>query len=76
TTNQKESALQELESVQPLVNPQSRPLCLRSQFLLGSLYRDAGETDKTTQTFQKFLDNSQSSTDAEIKNYRQQLGVK
>lgn len=73
TTNQKESALQELESVQPLVNPQSRPLCLRSQFLLGSLYKEINRTDDANKTFQNFINNSQNSTDAEIQNYRRQL---
>lgn len=76
TTDRKDAALQELESVQTSVNPASRPDCLRSQFLLGSLYREAGETDKANQTFQKFLANTQNSTDAEIKNFRQQIGTK
>ncbi len=42
TTDRKDAALAELESVQPLVTSSSRPDCLRSQFLLGSLYRDLG----------------------------------
>lgn len=76
TNNKKDAALQELESIQSFVNPASRPDCLRSQFLLGSLYREAGETDKANQTFQKFLVNTQNSNDPEIKNFRQQLIVK
>lgn len=76
TTNRKDAALQELESVQSLVNPASRPDCLRSQFFLGSLYRESGETDKANQTFQKFLINTQNINDVEIKNFRQQLGAK
>lgn len=76
TTNRQEMARQELENVQNMVNPASRPDCLRSQFLLGSLYREAGETDKANQTFQKFLLNTQNSNDAEIKNFRQQIGAK
>ena len=73
TNNQKETALQELASVQPLVNQQSRPLCLRSQFLLGSLYREFNRTDEANKTFQNFLNNSQNSSDAEIQNYRRQI---
>jgi tetratricopeptide (TPR) repeat protein len=76
TTGRRDPALQELESVQNLVNPLSRPDCLRSQFLLGSLYREAGETDKANQTFQNFLNNTQNSNDPEIKNFRQQIGAK
>ncbi|MEO6590059.1 MAG: hypothetical protein ABIP06_12225, partial [Pyrinomonadaceae bacterium] len=76
TSNQKESALQELESIQPLVNPQSRPLCLRSQFLLGSLYREFNRTEDAQKTFQNFLQNTQNSTDTEIQNYRRQLNTK
>jgi hypothetical protein len=76
TTDRKDLALAELESIQILVNPASRPDCLRSQFLLGSLYREKGETDKANQTFQKFLANTQNTNDPEIKNFRQQIGVK
>ncbi len=76
TTDRKDSALTELEGIQTLVNPASRPECLRSQFLLGSLYREAGETDKANQTFQKFLANTQNSNDAEIKSFRQQIITK
>lgn len=73
TSNQKEMALQELESVQSIVNQQSRPLCLRSQFLLGSLYREFNRTEDAQKTFQNFLNNTQNSPDAEIQNYRRQL---
>lgn len=76
TTGKKDAALQELESVQNTVNPSSRPDCLRSQFLLGSLYRERGETDRANQTFQKFLTNTNNTTDAELKNFRQQIGAK
>jgi hypothetical protein len=76
TTNRKDLALQKLESIQDLVNPVSRPDCLRSQFLLGSLYRERGETEKANQTFQKFFANTNNSNDAEIRNFRQQLGAK
>ena len=76
TTDRKDLALPELESVQASVNPASRPDCLRSQFLLGSLYREAGETDKANQIFQNFLANTENSNDAEIKDFRQQISVK
>lgn len=73
TTGRKDAARQELESVQPYVNFASRPDCLRSQYLLGSLYREAGETDRANQTFQAFLVNTQNTNDPEIKNFRQQI---
>jgi hypothetical protein len=76
TTDRKDLALAELESIQILVTPASRPDCLRSQFLLGSLYREKGETDKANQTFQKFLANTQNTNDPEIRNFRQQIGAK
>ena len=76
TTNRKNEALQELESVQNLVNQTSRPDCLRSQFLLGSLYRENAQTEQSNQIFQKFLTNSQNSNDSEIKIFRQQFGAK
>jgi tetratricopeptide (TPR) repeat protein len=75
TTDRKDLALTELESIQNLVNPASRPDCLRSQFLLGSLYREANETGKANQTFQKFLANTQNTNDPEIKNFRQQTRI-
>jgi len=70
------AALAELESVQALVNPASRPDCLRSQYLLGSLYRDLGRETDAQQTFQKFLANTAGSTDAETKALRKSLNAK
>lgn len=75
TTNRKENALQELESIQNLINLNSRPDCLRSQFLLGSLYQENGQNEQARQIFQKFISNSQNSKDVEILNLRKQLGV-
>ncbi len=76
TTNRKTEAVQEFESIQNLVNPTSRPECLRSQFLLGSIYLETNQFEKAQQIFKVFLTNSQNSNDSEIKNFRQQLGVK
>lgn len=76
SSNQKETVLQELESVQPLINKGSRPPCLRSQFLLGSLYRELNRPDDANKYFQSFLTNTQNSTDAETQNLRRQLGAK
>jgi hypothetical protein len=76
TTDRKDAALQELENVQNTVSSISRPDCLRSQFLLGSLYRERGDTDKANQIFQNFLANTNNSNDPEIKNFRQQIGAK
>lgn len=74
TTNRKDIALQELESVQPLVNKASRPDCLRSQFLLGSLYQEMGRADESRAVFGRFMANSAESTDNEILNLRQKTG--
>lgn len=73
TTNRKDLAMAELEAVQPLVNKASRSDCLRSQFLLGSLYREGGRVEDSNKVFTEFLANSADSTDAEIKNFRKQL---
>ena len=40
TTTRKDLAMSELETIQPLVNPASTPQCARSQYLLGSLYKE------------------------------------
>lgn len=71
TTNQKDLALRELESVEPLVNKASRPDCLRSQFLLGSLYQEMGRSDESRVVFDRFLANSTDSPDNEIRGLRQ-----
>lgn len=76
TTNRKDAALAELESVQQLVTPVSRPGCLRSQFLLGSLYRDLGRESDSSAAFQRFILNSAQSEDAEIRAFRKQLNAK
>lgn len=73
TTSQKDAALSELEGIQPLVNSASRPDCLRSQFLLGSLYQELNRGVEAQKTFQMFLTNTEETTDAEIKSLRQQI---
>ena len=76
TTGRKDAALAGLESVQLLVTPASRPNCLRSQFLLGTLYKDLGRETDSNMTFQRFLSNSAQSEDAEIRSLRKQLNAK
>lgn len=76
TANKKREAIIELESIQNLVGPDSVPACLRSQFLLGSLYREVGESDKANAAFRSFLSNSERSKDKEIIGFRGQLGEK
>lgn len=73
TAGRREEALRELESVQQLVGPHSRPLCQRSQFLLGSLYSELDRKEDAAKAFQNFLNNTQNSADAEIQNYRRVL---
>ena len=72
-TTQRERALAQLESIQPLVNPGSRPDCIRTQFLLGSLYRETSRDTDADNAFRQFLQNSAGSTDPELLGFRQQL---
>ncbi|MBK7705530.1 MAG: hypothetical protein IPJ30_07050 [Acidobacteria bacterium] len=76
TTDRKDLALTELESIQELVTPSSRPECLRSQFLLATLYRENGQTGQADQMLQKFLANSANSNDPQIRSLRQQALAK
>lgn len=73
TTNRKDLALQELESVQSLVGKGARPNCVRSQFLLGSLYQELNRTEDARRLFREFMANSEGTTDPETKSYRQKL---
>lgn len=73
TSNRKDEALAKLESIVAMVNPGSRPDCLRSQFLLGALYREVGREADARAAFQNFLANSASSNSVEIRNFRKQL---
>jgi tetratricopeptide (TPR) repeat protein len=72
----RDEALRELESIRNTVSRASRPECLRSQFLLGSLYRENGRSEDAQQTFDAFLVNSENSTDPEISSLRRHLGVR
>lgn len=72
-SNRKDAAMAELESVQQMVTPASRLECLRSQFLLGSLYREVGRQSDADASFQKFLSNTTNSKEPEIHNYRRQI---
>jgi 4-amino-4-deoxy-L-arabinose transferase-like glycosyltransferase len=69
-SGRKDEALRELESVQSAVNPGSRAGCLRSQYLLGSLYAEAGRAQDANQAFNRFLTNSAYSSDPEIREFR------
>lgn len=73
TTNRKDAALSELENIQPLVNRASRPDCLRSLFLLGSLYQEINRTADAQKTLQEFLANTENTIDAEMKSLRQKI---
>ena len=73
TTNRKDEALSKLESVQPFVNAGSAPDCMRSQYLLGTLYEEMGRVGESGSTFFKFLGNSAESKDPSIMNFRKQL---
>jgi tetratricopeptide (TPR) repeat protein len=74
TSGRREQALQELEAVQPLVDRTSSPGCIKSQFLLGSLYRELDRTADANRTFASFLANSDGTNDQELIALRKQLG--
>ena len=73
TSGDKESAQNELESIQPLVDPASTPECLRSQYLLGTLHGENGDTGRERAAFQSFLTNSANTKDPEILSMRQRI---
>src|ERR1044071_7906509 len=73
---QKEAALQELEGIKSLANRGARAECVRSLFLLGSLYKEMGREDDAKNAFQEFVAASEDSTSPELQNYRRKLGIK
>lgn len=75
-TDRKDAARAEFESIQGLIDANSRPDCQRAQFFLASIYQEIGEKDKAGMLFARFITNTARSTDPKIKAMRQQLGVK
>jgi tetratricopeptide (TPR) repeat protein len=73
TTNRKDAALRDLEAIQPLVNPASLPQCARSQYFLGSLYKEMSRSDDAENAFRQFISNTDGSTDPEIVGFRKSL---
>lgn len=73
TAGRKIEALAELESVQLFVNRSSRSECLRSQFLLGSLYQETSRLADAEKVFREFMSNSEGSQDAEVLQLRKRL---
>jgi hypothetical protein len=73
TSNRKDQALQELESIQAMVNPASRPQCARSQYLLGSLYKEMSRSGDAANAFRAFLSNTDGSNDPEIVGFRNSI---
>ena len=51
----------------------ARPNCVRSQFLLGSLYQELNRNEDARRLFREFMANSEGTTDPETKSYRQKL---
>ncbi len=76
TTGRKEPALTELEAIRPAVGPASRPDCLRSIFLLGSLYRELGREQQAVKAFTDFNSLTANSKDPQINALRRQLELK
>ena len=74
TSGRRDDALDELESVQPFVDRTASPGCIKSQFLLGTLYRELDRGEDATRAFTSFLANSEGTTDRELLGMRRQLG--
>jgi hypothetical protein len=74
TTTRKDLAMSELETIQPLVNPASTPQCARSQYLLGSLYKELSRPADAENVFRQFLSNTEGSMDPEIIGFRKAIG--
>jgi hypothetical protein len=73
TAGDNEVALSELESIGPLVDQTSSPDCIRSQYLLGTLYKELGDQQQAADAFRSFLTNSEASNDPQIQNFRKNL---
>ena len=72
----KDAALSELNGIESLVDRASGPDCMRSLFLLGSLYKEMGRSDDAQKVFQQFLTDSEGSTNKDLQGFRRQLGAK
>jgi tetratricopeptide (TPR) repeat protein len=75
STERKDEALQALESIAPLVNENSKPDCMRSLFLTGSLYQELGRNGEAATAYLQFLSVSRNTKDPELLAWRKQLAV-
>ena len=73
TSGDKENALRELEDIQPLVSPTASPDCLRSQYLLGTLYKENDDLPRSSAAFQAFMANTAGTRDPQLVNFRQNV---
>jgi tetratricopeptide (TPR) repeat protein len=72
----KEKALTELEAIKDSVTPASRPGCVRSLFLLGSLYQELGRDADAQATFTRFMSYSANINDPELLDLRRRLSAR
>jgi hypothetical protein len=70
-----DEALVELESVETLVDRDASAVCMRSQYLLGTLYRELGRDQDSARAFGAFLSNSQGTSDPELIGLRNRLAA-
>ena len=75
SAGKKAQAQVELESASSQVDPASRPDCMKSQYLLALLYRDAGRASDAQRILSVFAQNTQNTPDASIRAIREQLGI-
>lgn len=73
TSGDKENALNELEGIQPLVSSVSSADCLRSQYLLGTLYKETDQPMKASAMFQSFMTNTTGTKDPQLLSFRQSV---
>jgi hypothetical protein len=73
-SGRRDDALAELESIQSLVDRTSTPDCMRSQFLLGTVYHELDRPADSDREFNSFIVNSEGTTDQQLLSLRKQLG--
>jgi tetratricopeptide (TPR) repeat protein len=73
TTGRREAAQSLLEEASAKAGPSSPPDCLRSLYLLGSVYDESGQKDAAAAAFQRFLAASAGSADPQIVQFRRGL---
>jgi len=73
SSGDKEGAVRELESIQPLVSQSSSPDCVRSQYLLGTIFKELDDPAKASAAFQAFMSNTTATRDQQLLDFRKNV---